>query len=62
MNDITLVCENCKRSMDYARSIDPTIPAEVVKITQPHCDVCWNGDFEDETWWDAKGKEVPQAA
>lgn len=59
---IRIVCENCKRSMNYARSIDPTIPEVVTKITQPHCDVCWNGDREDETWYDAAGKEVPQSA
>lgn len=59
---IRLVCDNCKRAMNYSRSIDPTLPEIVVKIAQPHCDVCWNGDFENETWFDAAGNEVPQAS
>jgi hypothetical protein len=57
---IKLVCMTCGKTMDYERSIDPTVPAKVVKITQPSCDVCWNGDFEDETWYDAKGRIVSQ--
>jgi hypothetical protein len=60
MAPIKLVCEGCKRSMEYDRSIDTDIPPEVVKITQPHCDQCWDGDREGETWYDAKGCEVSQ--
>lgn len=60
MSPIKLECVNCKRSMDYDRSIDPSVPDEVVRISQPHCDECWNGDREDESWYDANGKEVPQ--
>lgn len=58
---IRLVCENCHKSIDYERHIDPTIPERVVKITQPHCDECWNGDREDERWFDVHGIEVCQA-
>jgi hypothetical protein len=57
---IRLVCKNCKRAMNYSRDIDPSIPEFVVKIIQPHCDQCWNGDREGETWHDASGAEVPQ--
>lgn len=57
---IKLFCRQCKRSMDYERSIDPSIPAVVVKIEQGMCDQCWNGDFDDETWFDARGREVCQ--
>jgi hypothetical protein len=60
MTDIVLCCKGCGRSMNYERTIDPSIPANVVKITQGGCDVCWNGDFDDETWFDAQGREVPQ--
>jgi hypothetical protein len=60
MTTINLACENCKRTMDYDRSIDPDIPRLVVKITQPHCDACWDGGREGETWYDAKGREVSQ--
>lgn len=48
--------------MNYERTIDPSIPPEVVKITQGGCDVCWNGDFDDETWFGADGKEIEQFA
>lgn len=48
--------------MEYERSIDPSIPSEVVRITQPHCDECWNGECEEETWWDADGRRVAQTA
>jgi hypothetical protein len=60
MAQIKLVCLHCNRSMDYDRAIDPDIPPEVVKITQPHCDQCWNGDREGETWYAANGREVAQ--
>lgn len=56
---IKLVCKNCGKTMDYDRSIDPTIRPQVVRIEQPHCDECWDGDRESETWFDAKGNEVP---
>jgi hypothetical protein len=62
MTAIKLHCLTCKRSMEYGRDIDPTIPAKVTKITQPHCDQCWNGDREGETWYDALGHEVSQDA
>lgn len=55
---IKLVCLKCGKSMDYDRSIDPTIRPEVVRIEQPSCDECWGGDRESETWFDAAGKEV----
>jgi hypothetical protein len=55
---IQLCCMTCGRSIDYDRSIDPSIPAEVVKITQPSCDECWTGGFEDETWYDAEGRVI----
>lgn len=57
---IKLQCLSCWRSMPYDRKINPTIPAGVVKITQPHCDECWHGEREDETWYDAGGREVSQ--
>jgi len=57
---IKLVCQNCKRSMDYDRDIDFTIPASVVKIVQGRCDKCWHGDHDNETWYNAKGLEVSQ--
>jgi hypothetical protein len=60
MPAIELYCLTCKRSMGYERDIDPDIPAEVVKITQPHCDQCWNGEREGETWYAANGREVRQ--
>jgi hypothetical protein len=60
MSTIVLCCAGCGRAMDYDRSIDPSIPASVVKITQGGCDVCWNGDFDDEIWFDAKGREISQ--
>jgi len=60
MSAIKLVCRSCKRSMDYDRSIDSSIPAVVTKIVQGHCDRCWHGDHDTETWYDAKGLEVPQ--
>jgi hypothetical protein len=55
---ILLLCRGCGKTMDYERSIDPTIPESVVKIEQGHCDECWDGDFDDETWFDAQGREV----
>lgn len=58
---IILVAKCCGKTMEYERSIDPSIPAEVVKIVQPSCDEHWNGDFEDETWLDAAENEVPQS-
>jgi hypothetical protein len=57
---IRMECKGCGKTMDYERSIDPSIPENVVRITQGGCDVCWNGDFDDETWFDADGNEVPQ--
>lgn len=57
---IKLVCLNCMRSMEYAREIDPEISPDVVRIAQPHCDECWNGDREGEIWYDSLGREVPQ--
>jgi hypothetical protein len=46
--------------MDYPRHVDPTIPDNVVVIAQGHCDRCWDGDFDTETWLDARGREVDQ--
>lgn len=46
--------------MDYERSIDPSIPARVVLIEQGMCDDDWNGDFDEEIWYDAQGSEVAQ--
>ncbi len=57
---IRLRCRHCGKAMDYERSIDPTIPASVVVIEQGHCDDCWDGDRDDEIWFDAQGREVPQ--
>lgn len=57
---IKLVCLNCGRAIGYGRDIDPSIPPNVVRIEQPHCDVCWNGEREGETWYDVAGNEVPQ--
>jgi len=62
MVPIRLFCQCCGKSMEYERSIDPSIPSEVVRITQPHCDECWNGECEEETWWDADGRRVAQTA
>lgn len=59
---INLECKGCGRSMRYLRRIDPAIPARVAKIVQGRCDRCWNGDFDTETWFDARGKEVAQTA
>ena len=58
---IKLVCLNCKRTIDYGRNIDPAIPSNVARIEQPHCDLCWNGDREGETWYDGRGVEVLQS-
>lgn len=57
---IKLVCLNCNRTMGYGREIDLGIPTNVARIEQPHCDLCWNGDFEDEIWYDGAGNEVLQ--
>lgn len=57
---IRLECQSCGRSMDYDRSIDAVIPQSVLRIVQPSCDRCWNGDFEGETWFDANNNEVSQ--
>lgn len=59
---IVLQCNDCGRQMSYDRSIDPSIPLKVVRIVQPHCDQCWDGECEGELWFDAKGRIVPQAA
>ncbi len=59
-NPIDLVCANCGRTIAYARTIDPDIPTNVVRIEQPHCDGCWDGDREGETWFDGAGNEVSQ--
>ena len=57
---IKLECKSCGRLVDLDRDSDPTIPVKVAKIVQAHCDVCWDGDFEDETWLDEQDREVPQ--
>lgn len=57
MDAIRLHCR-CGRSMDYDRSIDPDIPAVVVRIESTCCDKCDRGDFGTERWLDAAGKEV----
>jgi hypothetical protein len=58
---IRLICNTCRRGMDYERTIDPTIPANVAFIFQKSCDDCWDGDREEEIWYDAGGHEVSQA-
>jgi len=60
MSTITVCCEACGATIQYQRWVDPSIPAEVVKIVQPHCPNDWNGDFEGETWYDAAGQVVHQ--
>jgi hypothetical protein len=62
MNAIKLICRGCGKVMDYDRSLDPTIPATVVRIEQGSCDECWNGDCDSEIWMDASGNEVQQTA
>ncbi len=57
---IKLVCLHCNRTIAYGREIDPSIPANVARIEQPHCDLCWAGEREDETWYDGRGNEVSQ--
>jgi hypothetical protein len=57
---IKLVCLNCNRTIDYGRDIDPSIPANVARIEQPHCNECWDGEREGETWIDGAGNEVSQ--
>jgi len=57
---IILNCNGCGRMIRYPREIDLSIPLNVVKIVQPSCDQCWDGDREGETWFDAKGRIVPQ--
>lgn len=59
---IELKCQHCKRSMRYPRTADPNIPANVVRIVQGHCDQCWHGDHDSETWYDARGLEVCQSS
>jgi hypothetical protein len=44
---IDLVCLHCGRTIAYARTIDPDIPANVARIEQPHCDKCWDGQISD---------------
>ena len=58
---VKLHCRNCKRMIDYPRAADPSMPRTVVKIVQGHCDQCWHGDHDSETWYDARGLEVSQA-
>lgn len=57
---ILLVCLHCNREMDYARDIDPGIPDCVAVIEHTRCDDCDNGDFGQEFWFDADGREVSQ--
>ena len=58
---IMLKCRFCGRTIELDRSIDPSIPAKVVAIEQGHCDVCWDGDFDTEIWFDKAGREVSQS-
>lgn len=60
LSPIRLICQNCKREMDYPREADKSIPLSVTKIIQGYCDQCWNGDHDGETWYDSKGLEVLQ--
>lgn len=57
---IKLVCLHCNRTVAYARTIDPSIPVNVARIEQQHCDECWDGEREGETWYDGAGNEVSQ--
>ena len=57
---IKLVCRKCNRTIDYGLDIDPAIPSNVTRIEQPTCDLCWKGDPEGETWYDAAGNEIEQ--
>lgn len=57
---IELACLCCKRMILYGRDLDPSIPPNVVRIEQPHCDQCWRGERESETWYDEAGAEVAQ--
>lgn len=57
---IKLFAQCCGKTIDYDRSIDPSIPANVVRITQATCDEHWRGDREEEVWWDAEGRCVEQ--
>lgn len=57
---IKLVCLGCNRTIDYGREVDRSIPANVARIEQPHCDQCWSGEREGETWYDGAGNEVSQ--
>lgn len=58
MDLIELHCLNCGRTVAYDRKRDRTIPATVVRIEQENCDICDEGDFSSETWFDADGREV----
>ena len=57
---IRLVCTGCGREADYDRSIDQSIPAEVVKIVMNECDECnaAAGGYGTEEWYDASGRHL----
>lgn len=58
MDAILLRCRHCKREMQYERTIDPDVPSNVAVIESSKCDVCDDGDFGTETWFDAAGEVV----
>lgn len=58
MKAIKLHCLGCGRRMNYARDIDPDIPARVVRIESTNCDRCDDGGFGEEHWFDAENREV----
>ncbi|KPM23039.1 hypothetical protein AAJ72_08945 [Citromicrobium sp. RCC1885] len=58
---IKLTCRCCKRSRDYDRRVDPSLPSNVAAIETDLCDHCDTGDFGSETWFDAAGKQIEQS-
>lgn len=60
MDRIKLHCKGCGKRVSYPRSADTSLPASVVRIESATCDICDNGGFGMEFWFDADGNEVSQ--
>jgi hypothetical protein len=56
---IELHCENCGHRMAYERSIDASLPPDVVRIETSGCDKCDDGGgFIEEHLYRADGTEI----
>lgn len=56
---VVLRCSTCKRQKRAADKALVDIPPRVAVI-ESRCPKCDDGDFDFETWLDAKGREVSQ--